>query len=217
MNITHILLGSTAAMLIAALILSYSAMKGGEAEDGRRTSAKALMEENFRLQAEIARMRTNQAYGGSQQAAIPPANMSVEKLGELEEQNRLLQQQVLAEKKKREQAEAETEVMTEREAGKQNKEQRRAKLISAATLMAQVSEVAQDQGIYVIVLDVKVPNQVREGTELAIRRGTGIIGRLVVSRIDIDDNFFADPLPGSFPGGKIDVEVGDELIVPPVW
>lgn len=217
MNITHILLGSTAAMLIAALILSYSAMKGGEAEDGRRTSAKALMEENFRLQAEIARMRTNQAYGGSQQAAIPPANMSVEKLGELEEQNRLLQQQVLAEKKKREQAEAETEVMTEREAGKQNKEQRRGKLISVATLMAQVSEVAQDQGIYVIVLDVKVPNQVREGTELAIRRGTGIIGRLVVSRIDIDDNFFADPLPGSFPSGEIDVNIGDELIVPPIW
>ena len=142
----------------------------------------------------------------------------MEKLGELEEQNRLLQQQVLAEKKKREQAEAETEVMTEREAGKQNKEQRRAKLISVATLMAQVSEVAQDQGIYVIVLDVKVPNQVREGTELAIRRGTGIIGRLVVSRIDIDDNFFCRlPLPGSFPGGEIDVNIGDELIVPPIW
>ena len=217
MNITHILLGSTAAMLIAALILSYSAMKGGEAEDDRRTSAKALMEENFRLQAEISRMRTNQASGGSPQAASPPQNMSVEKLGELEEQNILLREQVAAEKKKREQAEAETEVMTEREAGKQNKEQRRAKLISIATLMAQVSEVAQDQGIYVIVLDVKLANQVREGTELAIRRGTGIIGRLVVSRIDIDDNFFADPLPGSFPGGKIDVKIGDELIVPPVW
>ena len=143
--------------------------------------------------------------------------MSVEKLGELEEQNILLREQVAAEKKKREQAEAETEVMTEREAGKQNREQRRAKLISIATLMAQVSEVAQDQGIYVIVLDVKLANQVREGTELAIRRGTGIIGRLVVSRIDIDDNFFADPLPGSFPGGKIDVKIGDELIVPPVW
>ena len=83
--------------------------------------------------------------------------------------------------------------MTEREAGKQNKEQRRAKLISMATLMAQVSEVAQDQGIYVIVLDVKLPNHVREGTELAIRRGTGIIGRLVVSRIDIDDNFLQTP------------------------
>ena len=217
MNITHILLGSTAAMLIAALILSYSAMKGGEAEDGRRTSAKALMEENFRLQAEIARMRTSQAYGGSPLAASAPQNMSVEKLGELEEQNRLLQEQIVAEKKKREQAEAETEVMAEREAGKQNKEQRRAKLISIATLMAQVSEVAQDQGIYVIVLDVKLANQVREGTELAIRRGTGIIGRLVVSRIDIDENFFADPLPGSFPGGKIDVKIGDELIVPPVW
>ncbi len=105
--------------------------------------------------------------------------------------------------------------MTEREAGKLNKEQRRAKRISMATVMAQVGEVAEDQGIFLIVLDVKYKDQVREGREFAIRRGTGIIGRLVVSRIDIDDNYFADPLPGSFPGGSIDVKVGDELIVAP--
>lgn len=215
MNITHILLGSTAAILIAALILSYSAMKGGEEEVYRHTNAKVLMDENARLQAEISRLQSRQVYQGSPQTINPPQNISSQRLVELEEQKRLLQDQLEAERKKRELAEAEAEVMTEREAGKLNKEQRRAKMISIATIMAQVSEVAEEQGIFIVVLDVKVPNQVREGRELAIRRGTGIIGRLVVSRIDIDGNYFADPLPGSFPGGSIDVKIGDELIVPP--
>jgi hypothetical protein len=52
-------------------------------------------------------------------------------------------------------------------------------------------------------------------TELAIRRGTGIIGRIIVSNI-ADGATFADPLPGTFPGGSVDVKVGDELIIPPL-
>ncbi|MGB2401838.1 MAG: hypothetical protein ACPIA7_00360 [Akkermansiaceae bacterium] len=215
MNITHILLGSTAAILIAALILSYGSMKSGEEESYLHTNAKVLMDENARLQAEISRLQSGQTYQGSPQTLTPPQNVTTQRMAELEEQKRLLLEQLDAERKKRELAEAEAEVITEREAGKLNKEQRRAKMISIATVMAQVSEVAQDQGIFVVVLDVKVANQVREGRELAIRRGTGIIGRLVVSRIDIDGNYFADPLPGSFPGGSIDVKTGDELIVPP--
>lgn len=215
MNVTHILLGSTAAILVAALILSYNAMRGGEVEEGRRVSAEALIADNARLQAEIARLRNTEAEQATTQPANAREGISAEQVRELQEQNRLLQEQIHAERKKTEQAQAEVEVIVEREAGKQNKEQRRAELIAKATLMAQVSEVAQDQGIFVIVLDVKFPQQVKEGRELAIRRGTGIIGRLVVSRIDIDGNFFADPLTGSFPGGAIDVKVGDELIVPP--
>lgn len=215
MNVTHILLGSTAAILVAALILSYNAMKGGEAEEGRRASAETLMADNARLQAEIARLRNTERGQGPVQPANSPQGVSAEQVLELQKQNRLLKEQIKAEAKKVEQAQAEVEVIVQREAGKQNKEQRRAELIAMATLMAQVSEVAQDQGIFVIVLDVKFPQQVKEGSELAIRRGTGIIGRLLVSRIDIDGNFFADPLPGSFPGGSVDVKVGDELIVPP--
>ena len=53
MNITQILLGSTAAMLLVALVLSYTAMKNGEKEDSRVHEAKALTEANARLQAEI--------------------------------------------------------------------------------------------------------------------------------------------------------------------
>lgn len=215
MNITQILLGSTAALLLAALILSYGAMRGDEANDGRRHSATELMQENARLQAEITRLRTGQPVPSATPQVDSPDTMSKEKLKEIEEQNRILQEQFAAEKKKREQAEAETRAITERQSGRLNKEERRAKVIAAAMLMAQVKEVAEAEGMRVIVIDVKMREHVRTGTELAVRRGTGIIGRLKVSRIDEEGNYFADPLPGSFPGGSVDVKVGDELIVPP--
>ncbi|MBT8043434.1 MAG: hypothetical protein KJO79_00665 [Verrucomicrobiae bacterium] len=215
MNITQILLGSTAALLLVALILSYGSMKSGEEEDGRKHSATELMQENARLQAEITRLRTGQQLPGTVADVQKPDSMSQEKLREIEERNRLLQEQIAAEKKKREQAEAETLAMTERQSGKLNKEERRAKIIAQAMLMAQVKEVAEQDGIYVIVIDVKMRERVQIGTELAIRRGTGIIGRLTVSQVDDGGNYFADPLPGSFPGGSVDVKIGDELIVPP--
>ncbi|HCL97761.1 MAG TPA: hypothetical protein DHW77_08360, partial [Verrucomicrobiales bacterium] len=61
MNITQILLGSTAVMLLVALVLSFTAMKNGEAEDGREHTAVSLMSENARLQAEIERLRAGDA------------------------------------------------------------------------------------------------------------------------------------------------------------
>lgn len=217
MNITQILLGSTAAMLLVALILSFSAMKSGEAEDGREQTATELMEENARLQAEIERLRSGRAIAGPAAAVEAPNGMSEKELDAIKENNRLLTEQLEAAKKEKELAEQEAAAITERQAGKHDKEGRRARLISQAMLMAQVKEVAKDEesGIHVIVLDVKMREQVRVGTELAIRRGTGIIGRLNVSS-ESDGNVFADPLPGTFPSGEIDVKTGDELIIPPM-
>lgn len=215
MNITQILLGSTAAMLLAALILSYGAMKGGEAEDGRKHSATELMQENVRLQSEIDRLRQGLPVASAVTQVELPESVSKSKLREIEGQNELLRQQLAEAEKKKQQAEAETLAMNQRQSGKLNKEERRARLIAQAMLMAQVKEVAEQEGIYVIVLDVKVPQAVRMNTELAVRRGTGIIGRLTVSNI-AEGNVFADPLPGTFPSGQVDVKVGDELIIPPL-
>ncbi|MFK7909487.1 MAG: hypothetical protein AB8F34_02680 [Akkermansiaceae bacterium] len=218
MNITQILLGSTAAMLLIALILSYSAMKNGEAEDIREHDALSLMEENKRLQAEIDRLRSGRPAAAPIAAAVEkPDGMSQEKLDAINEQNRILTEQLAAAKKQEELAKQEAAAITERQSGKHDKESRRARLIQQAMLMAQVKEVAKDEdsGIHVIVLEVKMRQQVRVGTELAIRRGTGIIGRLTVSS-ETDGNVFADPLPGTFPGGEIDIKTGDELIVPPI-
>ena len=216
MNITQILLGSTGAMLLAALILSWGAMKGEELEDGRRVSAKDLMQENARLQAEIDRLRTGQPIAGAVSKVDVPDAMSKTKLREIEERNAALAVQLAEEKKKRELAEEEASALTQREAGKLNKEQRRAKMIGMAMLQAQVKEIGMREGkIEIVVIDVMRPQSVRVKTELAIRRGTGIIGRLEVSNIDLEGNVIAVPLPGTFPGGKMEINVGDELIIPP--
>lgn len=221
MNITQILLGSTAAMLLVALILSYSSMQDGVEDDRLRHSAKDLMEENARLQAEITRLRSGQVPSAARapQPVELPDEASKARVRELEAQNALLQQQKEQEEKKRLQAEKETLAMNERQAGKYDKEARRARLIEQAMLMAQVKEVVKnDKGqIQLVVLETRAPQGVRVGAELALRRGTGIIGRLQVSSMD-GENVFADPLPGSFPNadGKIDIKVGDELIIPPL-
>ena len=216
MNITQILLGSTAAMLLAALILSYGAMRNGEAGDSRRQSAVELMQENARLQAEIDRLRSGQPIAAPIQPMEKPDSVSKEELRTLKERNQLLAEQNAELERKRKQAEEETLAMNEHKAQQNDKEARRGRLISQAMLMAQVKETAQQEGIYVIVIDVKQPQSVQLNTKLAIRRGRGIIGRLVVSHRDDETGvYFADPIPGSFPGGKVDVQVGDELIIPP--
>ena len=217
MNITQILLGSTAAMLLIALILSYSAMKNGEAEDYRKYDAVTLMEENQRLQAEIERLRHGRPVTTTQATVEKPDSMTENQLEAIKEKNRLLAEQLAEAQKREELAKKEAAALTERQAGRHDKETRRARMIQQAMLMAQVREVAKDEetSIHVIVIDVKMPQQVRIGTELAIRRGTGIIGRLSVSS-EAEGNFFADPLPGTFPGGAIDIKIGDELIKPPL-
>ena len=210
MNITQILLGSTAAMLLVALVLSYTDMKDGEKEDGRRVSAKELIEENARLQAELERYKTGRPVAAPQPVELPDT-MSTAKLKELEDQKKQLKNELDAALKKQKQAEDEASALAERASGKHNKTARRAKLISQAMIMAQVKEVALVDGqIQFVILDVKQPN-VRVGSRLAIRRNTGIVGEVVVSSMDAEATI-ADPLPN--PAGEIDVKKGDELIVP---
>ena len=214
MNIIQILLGAIAALLLAALGYSYMSMRNGEDGDFRKEKAVALLQENANYKAELKRLRSGQPLTAPVAPIDPPASISSEKLQEIEIQNKLLREQILRSEKKVEQAEGETLAMNGRQAEKRDKAARRARLISQAMLMAQVKEVAEQENIFIIVLDVKRPQSVRMDTELAIRRGTGIIGRIVVSNID-EGAVFADPLPGTFPGGSVDVKVGDELIIPP--
>ena len=212
MNITQILLGATAALLLVALTLSFSSMKDGEKEDGRRLTAKELIDENARLQAELDRYR-GAAPAPTPQPAEVPDSMSETKLRELERQNQELLAAKAAAEEKQQQAEAETLAMNERAAGRHDKAARRAKLIGQAMLMAQVKEVViLDGQIQFAVLDVKQSN-VRVGSRLAIRRNTGIVGEVVVSSMEVDSTV-ADPLPNAV--GEIDIKKGDELIVPPL-
>ena len=215
MNITQILLGAIAAILLAALGFSYNTMRHGEKQDERKEQAQLLLQEIATYKAELRRLETGQPLTAPVPKVEVPATITEERFKEIKIQNKLLREQVLRSEKKAKQAEEETLAMNEQHVKRHDKLARRARLIKQAMLMAQVKEVAQQEGLFVVVLDVKMPQTVRMNTELAIRRGSGIVGKVVVTNMD-EGAVFADPIPNSFPNGKIDVKVGDELILPPL-
>ncbi|MEO1857990.1 MAG: hypothetical protein ABGY95_11590 [Rubritalea sp.] len=89
---------------------------------------------------------------------------------------------------------------------------RRASLIKSALLMARITEY--DNVNKIAGIEIERIGNVNTGDILGIRRNSGIIGRLTIGTIDRNQGI-ADPVPGSFMGGNIDIQPGDELILPP--
>ncbi len=211
------LLGATAAMMLAALVLSMNNNQTGDSGQADRSQSD-LIRENQRLEAELMRMRMSQA------AAAPVAPAPVytptvpvvpdeEALAAEIERNMQLEEELRLKEIEAKMAQDEAMEIARHDLEKRNRDARRARDINMAMLMAQVVEWTDEEGIQFAIIDVKMPDLVNEGMTLGIRRNGGIVGRLQVSRISFEGNF-ADPLPASFPGG-VDVKVGDELIVVP--
>ncbi|MGB1261130.1 MAG: hypothetical protein ACPG6P_13880 [Akkermansiaceae bacterium] len=213
MNVTQILLGSTAAMLLMALILSFNSMKKGEVNDHNVQRYVELEKENARLQGELTSIRTGQPAAAPIAPPEAPASASKEEIEALKEKNRLLAERAEQEKVKRERAEKETLAMNERYAKKRDKYAQRQRLIAKALTMARVKGLGKsDDGKIEFVILATTHANVRVGSRLAIRRGTGILGMVEITRLDAEA-CIADPLMN--PGGTIDIKVGDELILPP--
>jgi len=89
--------------------------------------------------------------------------------------------------------------------------QRHARLVANASLMGSVVEYAPKDG-FVVIRSLN-SNNVVEGARLSIRRKSGIIGQLEVTRIIDDGQAIADVIPTTFLGGDVDIKTGDELII----
>ena len=91
----------------------------------------------------------------------------------------------------------------------------RAMLIKEAHAMAQVNHYDSTQQI--IIVDLKRPESIVMGQILGIRRNNGILGRVkLAGKVTSNPNqAFADPVIPSFFNGKVDIQVGDELIIVP--
>lgn len=92
-------------------------------------------------------------------------------------------------------------------------EEARAAIIMKAKVFAVVKDYDSENRI--IQLEVQEGVQIQEGRHLCIRRGEagGIAGRIMITSIQDNITAFADPLPGSFPDRKVDVQIGDEIII----
>ena len=209
-----VLLGATFALLLAAGVLSFQNMNQGV--------ANASPEEMRRLQSQIDELRLEQERIKMERelsktpAAVEPTAAEVQDM-QAELAAKEAEIAALAEEKEDAEKKAQTYrdeagFIGQRELEKHDDEQRRARLIRSALLIARVEEFVVDPeyGGFATI-DVIMPDQVKVGTILAIRRNTGILGQIKIADVT-PDGAIGNPLPGF---GEMSPEAGDELIIPP--
>ena len=212
MNVMNVIIGSTFALLVAGFFISYSSMNNSEVSDPVALEVAQLEKRIAQLEAaKLKGSNTNQGFSNAfntqsplQQAATQQAN-AIE-LQKLRDERNALKNEI-------DKVEDLAATVIEDALGSQPAQNdRRASLIKSALVMARVTEYNNVEKIAGIEID-RVGN-VNTGDVLGIRRNSGIIGRLTIGMIDRNQGV-ADPLPGSFMGGNIDIQPGDELILPP--
>jgi hypothetical protein len=216
-NTMTILLGATFALLLAAVVLSFSSMKEGV--------KNAPQDEIARLQSQLDQLRLQQdnlEFEKQRQQLLSNPMPQTGGPSEMEKMKaELAAKEAEMARLAEEKADAEKKADTYRdEAGlawqqgieKKDDELRRARLIRDALLIGRVSSfIANPEVGDFLTIEVVMPEQVQSGTILAIRRNTGILGRVKISDVTAE-GAIASPMPGF---GQVPPQAGDELIIPP--
>lgn len=224
MDTIKILLGATIALLLAAVAMSWRGMQSGMANAKPEEIAR-IHKQIEELRLETARIQSEQRLANlppQQQPQIAPstvaqvpANEQSNRIAELEEQ--LAEQQAAKAKAERDARvyRDEAGLVAGEQLANRDKDLKRGRQIADALLMARVKEYVEDKEVgSFAVIGIEMPEQVKSGTELSLRRNGGILGRLIVG--DVTGNeAVANPVAASFLGGKIELKPGDELIIAP--
>lgn len=217
-----LLLGATIALLLGALVMSWQGMRQGvenaPADELARLRAqvKELRAEQDRIQLEkqIQQLKATTP----EQPAVTASSAEMEAMKAQLAANQAALAEIEAERERAARdaraAIEEEGLLSQRDLERGDSELRRARLIADALLIGRVQEYVEDAeyGGF-ITFQILMPEQVQPGTVLAIRRKTGILGQLQVSDVTPEGGI-ANPLPGF---GPISPEVGDELILPPLY
>lgn len=225
MDTMKILLGATIALLLAAVVLSWKKMQ----EDNRNVSP----EEITRVEQQITQLRLEQErlkaekqlrdirsevspVATSAPAPAPDKVIELEnKLAETEA--RLAAAEADTSKAERDASVAQDEagLIAQRDLESRDRDLRRARQISQALLIATVTEFVEDENLgSFAVIAVQRPENIQAGTVLDVRRNTGILGKLKVGEVS-GNEAIANPIPESFFDGRVEIQPGDELIIPP--
>lgn len=216
MDTLKILLGATMALLIGALLVFANRMQRGVEETSPQEMA-VMRQQLFEMQQELERVKLEKQRQTLRNAVETPASSDLVTRGEAQEtvedlQVRLTQLEAEAEMAKAEAAVAESEAsfLTERYTQDRSKQQRRARVINDALLIATIKEWVDDPtyGGFAI-LNVDRPENVQAGTILAIRRKGGVLGTLKVGEVTFE-GAVANPVT---PFNEVKPEPGDELIL----
>lgn len=216
MNMMSVLLGATGLLLVAALILSVGSMNSGT--DPKELAAlRAEAELLNSAERELALYRNTGTPISPTTLSIEEANRAAEdaaRIASLEAEIAEKEEETNKVAKQADIYKEEAGLIAQRDIEKTDKDGRRARIIQEALLIATVTGYSIDDGFAVV--NIQRHDNAQEGSKLAIRRNAGIIGHLKISSLYPDSQAVADPVPGSFLGGNIDIQAGDELIIPPL-
>jgi type II secretory pathway pseudopilin PulG len=212
-----ILLGATFALLLAAVVLSFMGM-----QDGVKNTPK---DEILRMQTQIEQLRIEQERLALQRQLLDARSTPVPETAGPSEMEKMKEElarkeaeiAALAEEKDDAEKKADTfrdeaGLIGQRKLEESDNELRRSRMIRDALLIGKVASfVANAEVGNFVTIEVVMPEHVQSGAILAIRRNTGILGRVKVSEVTAE-GAIASPMPGF---GQIEPQVGDELIIPP--
>lgn len=224
MDTLKILLAATVALLVGALAVALN--KGGSNGKNEESTEYAKLQleiekikmerENLEAQRKLQMMqeanRTASTPTPAPVAAAPAVNEQAiaDKIAELEAKNAALEASTAKAERKAETYSEEAALVGGQMLERRDNELRRARLISQATPMARVAVWEEANGFAVV--EILEQDSVQEGSVLAVRRKTGILGKLKIDRITIE-GAIASPTT-AFPGPK--PEPGDDLIMDPM-
>ena len=214
-----VLLGATFALLLAAVVLSFNGMNEGV--------KNAPSDEIARLQNQIDRLRIEQERldverelrQTREMPAREEATANASEVEEMKAQLAAIEAEKAALEEEKDLAEKKADVyrdeaglIGQRELEKGDNELRRARMIRDALLIGRVSQYVSDPTLGgFAIIEIVLPEHVQVGTVLAIRRNTGILGRVTITEIT-GEGAVGSPMPGF---GPVEPQTGDELIIPP--
>ncbi len=204
-----------AAILVGAIAYSFGSMRNG---------VGSQEQEKEKLRQEIALLNLNtytpvtQALPAPAAEVLEPTRSDIERN---EDEVAAMKAEIAALKAEQEIAMTQVEevevtpepIVPEIDPDTEERLQRRARQVNNAMLMAFVNQYYPEDGF--VSIKVQNANNVIEGVKLAIRRNTGIVGHLEVTTVE-GDEAIADVIGTTFLGGTIDIQPGDELILPPL-
>lgn len=229
MNTTNFLLGTTSILIVVAFAFSFGGFNEGRDSQASKDELAKLTDAIEQLAAENRALernyaRTNRPNNGttSVSTTTPPSGLpiapgpatsnpdleSLGKIKELEDKNRALEEKTLALEEENNRANEERRQIT-------IEQNMAAKKVQMAMDMGTVKSANKEQAIVIYEPSPNAPS-FQPSRVLAIRRNTGIIGTIVIERLDASGQYIATMRPhGYSPDGYPDIQPGDTVIVDP--
>lgn len=237
MDTMKLLLGATIALLLGAFVVSMrgtsdTAENAPPEELAKIHRALAEIEAQNALLAqerELRQLRELDTAGPgspvrpsaeSEQASAARAQMEElqARLAEMETEREAerIEREVIERERDRAQRDArvfeeESVVTAQRDLERSDRDMARARRIREESLVARVKEFTPSEYGDIVVLEVLMPDAVREGYTLAVRRNSGILCNVRISSTSHNEAV-GDVIPGPGPATLVP---GDELIYPP--